>query len=170
MVELGYRIANCDDFITWATHSFGSDVILFLILCGILFILHLILHVLRLLEQIGQRLLVCISKSCRLIETYLRSRFTSRNSRRRPSSSIDPSSLSQLQQSTLRCFDRPDCPILSPILSRSYSASPIIQPPTDLLRSSPEVCKDGNPTPSIPLAPPNTLPRRNPQRRRNSLL
>ena len=96
MVELGYHIANCDDFITWATYSFGSDIILFLILCGILFILHLILHVLRLLEQIGQRLLVCISKSCRLIEIYLRSRFTSRSPRRRPSSSIDPSSLSQL--------------------------------------------------------------------------
>ena len=153
---------------TWATHSFGSDTILFLILCSILFILHLVLVLLRLLEQIGQRIFLCISKSCKLFEVYIRSRFSIRNTRRR-SASTSPPRMLPLQQSSLQCFDRPDCPILSPSSLIANSSTPVIHPSDDLLSSSSNNNNCRNPTPSIPLAPPTPRNRRNPLRRRSSL-
>ena len=167
MIQLGYHIAGSDDFITWAMHSFGSDLVLFLIFCGLLFLLHLLYSVLRFVDKLVQRGYRCLCKIAKTFETFFGTKlsaYTSYNGTIRSISNQSSTQRSTIRSSTnSRCFDRPNCPITSSQQIESISSDPSIQTISDSSSTNRTT------TPSTPLSPPSIPTRRNPLRRRSSL-
>ena len=164
MIQLGYHISGSDDFITWATHSFGSDLVLFLIFCGLLFLLHLLYSVLRFIDKLVQRVYRCLHKIAKKLGTFLNSKFSSYSLQNSTIRSVSHQSSTPLSSTSSRCFDRPNCPITSSQQIESISSDPSIQTISDSSSTNRVT------TPSTPLSPPSTAARRNPLRRRSSLL
>ena len=163
MIQLGYHINNYEDFITWATHSFGPDLVLFLIFYGLLFLLHLIYSILSFFDRTVQRTYKCLCKVAKSWETSLSTRFSSRPSRRPTIRSANLPGSPRSSRTPLRCYDRPNCPLSPPLPfdeSLTLSTSPI---------TSRSPSADHTTTPSTPLAPLAAISRRNPLRRRSSL-
>ena len=163
MIQLGYHIAGSDDFITWATHSFGSDLVLFLIFCGLLFLLNLLYSVLRFIDKLVQRTYRCLHKIAKSVETFLGTKFSSYTSQTRTIRSSSQSNSTQRTSINSRCFDRPNCPISSSQQIESISSDPSIHTIAD------STSTDRTATPSTPLSPPSTISKRNHLRRRSSL-
>ena len=168
MVHLSYGVHNCDDLISWLVHSLGSEAILLLVVCGLLFLVHVLYSILSLLDKLGRRVCRCANRSCSYLEAYLRSQYS--NSSFRDHTIRPPRTLvvTLPTQASLQCYDRPDCPLPSP--SSLGDPSPA-QSVSDAHRTS-STPLDGNPlvaTPVIPLAPPPPCLSRNPQRRRRSI-
>ena len=163
MIQLGYHISGSDDFITWATHSFGSDLVLFLIFCGLLFLMHLLYSVLRFIDKVVQRIYRCLHRIAKNFEAFLSAKFSQYSSRSRTIRSSNHSNSTQRTSINSRCFDRPNCPITSSRQIESISSDPSIQAIVD---SAPT---DRSATPSTPLSPPSIVSKRNPLRRRSSL-
>ena len=163
MIQLGYHIAGSSDFVTWLTHSVGSDLVLFLIFCGLLFLLHLLYSVLHFVDRTVQRTYRCLSKITRNIETFLGMKFSPYSSQTRTIRSASRSNSTQHSNNSSRCFDRPNCPITSSQQIESISSDPSVHTIAD------STSTDRTNTPSTPLAPPPTISRRNPLRRRSSL-
>ena len=172
MVNLGYQINNCADLVSWLIHTLGAEIVLGLVVGGALLALYLLYSTTRLIDD-GLR------ESMRIFRVLCKNAYTSIQSRVRISSTRRRSSRSRSYPSAntrvSRCYDRPDCPILTPTI-----ASPIsnISETNQCIpfNPTPDDSPDGDRfdprilTPATPLAPPS--PQQAPARRlrRNSLL
>ena len=175
MVKLGYQVNNCSDLVTWITNSLGSEIVLILITLGTVLALYWLYSLLRCVDdgcRKSSRILKSMSKS---IYLRARSRFFPPTIRRRSTRARSfPGSSSN---SVSRCFDRPNCPIPCPT-PQSLLHNTTTIPPQDSKTISPNKHNDlaysrprpKTTTPSTPLSPLPVIPRRNPNRRRNSLL
>ena len=176
MVKLGYQVNNCSDLETWVINSLGSEIVLTLIILGTVLALYWLYSFLRCVDDGCQRSSRALKSIGRSVYMKVRSRFFPQTVRRRlirarsfPGSSSD---------SVSRCFDRPNCPIhcLTPCCPLHNTTIPPPDSETicptqhnDLPLSGP-IPRPKITTPNTPLSPLPIIPRRNPNRRRNSLL
>ena len=178
MVKLGYQVNNCDDLVVWITHSFGPECMLILITFGAASMLYLVYSLIRCIEYNSKRSFRFLRKLGKSTFSQIRTRFYPASTIRRRSarSHSYPNSSSLIPN---RCFDRPDCPVPDPSIPNSThnTSNPS---PQDSEITCPTIPSDSvstqlttsakSMTPHIPLAPLSTAPRRNPNRRRNSLM
>ena len=177
MVKLGYQVNNCSDLVTWITNSLGSEIVLILITLGTVLALYWLYSLLRCVDDGCRKSSRILKSMSRSIYLRARSRFFPPTIRRRSTRARSfPGSSSN---SVSRCFDRPNCPISCPT-PQSLLHNTTTIPPQDSETISPNKHNDlaysrltprpKTTTPNTPLSPLPVIPRRNPNRRRNSLL